>query len=157
MLQKLTPYRLYILFASTAAVAGLVALLGLLGENAAVTVTCVALYLALGAAQGLFLSATHPEDYAPWYGPMFATLLASLSPVLVGLILGISPELWEGWLLRLHHPAVFLLARDRIRGGDLGTMDYVFFFLLPAILVWLGVLIQDKVRKLLRRDGVNRL
>jgi RimJ/RimL family protein N-acetyltransferase len=144
--QKLTPYRLCITFGLTALAAGLVTLLGVWGTNGAIAFACVILYLALGAAQGVLLSSTHPEKHTPWYLPMFLTLLAGLSPVLLGLMLGISPEVWEGWLLRLHHAAVFLLARDRIRAGDLGTFDYVSFFFMPAILVWLGVLIQSKVR-----------
>jgi len=147
MMQKLTPYRLYILYASTAATAGLVTLLGLWGTNAAIAVACVLLYFTLGAAQGFLLSSTHPEELTPRYAPMFLMLLVGLAPVLLGVTLGISPEVWEGWLLRLHHPATFLIARDRIRDGDLGTIDYLFFFFLPAILVWLGVCIQAAVRK----------
>jgi hypothetical protein len=145
MLQKLTPYRVYLTIASAILTAGMVTLLGLLGEGGAAALACAALYLLLGAAQGRFLSATHPEGYPPWYGPLFIMLFTGLSPILIGVTLGVSPEIWEGWLQRLHHPAVYILARDRVREGDLGTMDYLLSFLMPAILVWLGVLIQSKL------------
>jgi hypothetical protein len=150
MMQKLTPYRLWLAAGMTIATAGIVATLGWLSANAAIAIVCVLLYIALGAAQGVFLTATHPQKQPPWYFPMFLMLLAALSPVLLGMALGTNPEVWEGWLLRLHHPAILLLARDRIGDGDWGTFDYFFFFTMPVTLVWIGLLIQNKVRKMRR-------
>ena len=144
MLTKLAPYKLPVALAMTLVTVTLIALVG--ADTLPVALCFFLLYAVLGAVQGWLLSSLHPERRAPWFLPPALMLLVCLLPVLSGVTLGLDQALWESWLTRVNAPAICLLTWEGgYHGASGGAFDNFLLYVLPAVLVWLGVFLYNKL------------